>query len=200
NLFFRGNAPVVVYLSLFQGSQQLLKQSMRKTGVFTTPVELDSRAKLFDSVLLFSASAGTYQNRTNEAASSATADLYHTGSGCLVEESGDQIFVGMDAPFRYIHFLLSSTGVGGTVAYAYWNGSQWMEFTPSGGISHLDSATERILLWDDYIGLPGDWQKCQVNSDNRFWIKVEVTSSYSSGPVGSQTSAISELNALVARR
>jgi len=199
-VFFRNNEPVIVYLSPFQGSQYLLKQAVRKSGLFATPVDLDKRARVFDAVLLYDDSSGTYQDRTSEAASSTLGDLYHSGSSCVVKDTGDQVYVGMEAPFRYIHFYLSTAGVGGTVNYSYWDGSQWKTFTPSGGMSHLDSTIDRILLWDAYTSIPNDWQKSEVNAISQFWVRIEVVSSYSTGPVGSQVTAISELHAFVARR
>lgn len=199
-VFFRNNEPVIVYLSPFQGTQNLLKQTVRKSGLFASPVDLDRRARTFDAVVLYDDSSDTFQDRTSEAASSTIGDLYHSGSSCVVKDTGDQVFVGMEVPFRYIHFYLSTAGVGGTVNYSYWDGSQWNVFTPSGGMSHLETQNDRILLWDAYIGIPNDWQKSEVNSISRFWVRIEVVSSYGTGPVGSQVTAISEILKLVARR
>jgi len=199
-VFFRQNVPVVTYLSSFQGMQMVMKYSVRKTGTFTEPTALDSRAKPFDSVILYDVSSGTYEDLTTEAESGVTADVYHSDSGALIKDTGDCAYLGMDAPFRYVHFFLSTAGSGGTVNYSYWDGTGWKALTPASGVSHLDAADVPVLLWDDYLGVPEDWQKYQVNSVNRFWIKIEVVSSYTTGPVGTQISAVSEISRIIFRR
>ena len=199
-LFFRQNIPAVIFLRLFAGAHTVAMYTERKTGSFSTPATLDNRAKPFDAVILYDASSETYGDLTAEAESSTTGDVQHSESGCLLNNVGDVVYLGMDARFRYARFLLSTPGVGGTVLYSYWDGANWQAFTPSNGASDLTDAAADLLFWTDYGSIPTDWQKCVIDSQSRFWIKIEVSSSYATGPVGSQLSAVSEINRLILRR
>ena len=199
-LYFNDNVPVVVYLSETASDQMLIKHTNRSTGSFSTPEALDPAARQFDSVVLYNAAASSYADLTSAAASATTADVYHPSSNVLVEESADLLLLGMDCRFRYVKFLLSTAGSGGTVSYSYWDGSNWSAFTPSGGGFNLDATDRDLLLWDDYTSMPADWQKTSVGGSVRFWIKVEVTSAFSTGGVGSRITAISDLGPIIVRR
>lgn len=199
-MLFRDNVPAVVYLSSLASDQVLVKYTTRTTGSFSTPAVLDERAKQFDSVTLYDASSSSYADLTSEAGSGATADVYHPNSSVLVEDSGDIVYLGMDQKFRYVKFLLSTAGAGGTVVYSYWDGSNWTAFTPAGGAFALDATDKDLLLWNDYVSIPDDWQKKLVNGQTRFWVKIEVDSSFTTGPVGSQITAASDLQAFIVRR
>ncbi len=96
--------------------------------------------------------------------------------------------------------LLSLAGLGGLVTYAYFDGSNWKSFTPSSGAYHLDSSDKEVLLFDDFDSSPQDWQKNNVNGVNRFWIKIEVSSGFTTAPVGSQFTSITNLNSISVRR
>ncbi len=199
-LRFEQNLPVITYLSSFTGSQMLARCSNRRTGSFSLPAVLDNRTAPFDSVLLYEASSGSFQDLTSAAASGDVADLYHTESGCLIEESGDAAYLGMDNRFRSCRFLLSSPGAGGTVTFSYWDGAEWQNFTPAGGTVDFSSSTTDVLLWTDYHSIPVGWQKTAVSGHTGFWVKIEVTSSFTTGPVGSQVTAVSQLSRLKLRR
>jgi hypothetical protein len=154
----------------------------------------------FDTVLLYHAAGATYEDLTEEAASVAAADVYHSGSGCLLKDVGDVMYVGLDTRFRFLECLLSTAGVGGTVGFSYWDGTQWVAVTPISGGGGLDLTNNEILLWSDYLSLPSDWQKKMVNGVSRFWIRVAVTGAYSTGPVADHVSAVSETRTLSFRR
>ncbi len=199
-LLFSDNVPAIIYLSSLASDQILVKYTIRNTGSFSTPEVLDNRAKRFDSVTLYDASASSYADLTNAAGSSATADVYHPNSSVLIKESGDIIYLGMGYKFRYIKFLLSTAGSGGSVTYSYWDGSNWKAFTPSGGSFALDATDKDLPLWDDYESMPDDWQKKIVNGQTHFWVKIEVDSVFTTGTVGSQITAVSDLQAFIVRR
>ncbi|MEW5993953.1 MAG: hypothetical protein AB1744_06110 [Candidatus Zixiibacteriota bacterium] len=199
-IVFTNNVPAIVYLSPQASDQILTKYTIRSTGAFSTPAILDNRAKEFDSVMLYDASSATFADLTGAAASSAAADVFHPDSGVLLQDACDVVYLGMDDKFRYIKSLLSTAGSGGTVVYSYWDGSNWKAFTPASGPFNLDTTDKDLALWEDYDGIPGDWQKLFVNSVFRFWIKIEVNAAYSVGPVGSQITAMTDLKALVVRR
>jgi len=115
-------------------------------------------------------------------------------------DSGDTLYLGMNSRFRFARMLLSTTGTGGTIIVSYWDGANWQAFTPANGSSDLTSSTVDLLFWTDYSATPDDWQKRAINSQMRYWVKIEVVSGYTTGPVGSQVSAASETNRLIFRR
>ena len=109
-------------------------------------------------------------------------------------------YLGLADKFRFVKFLLSTAGSGGTVSYSYWDGSNWVSFTPEGGLFHLTSADFDLSLWDDLDSIPLDWQKKTINSSHLFWVKIEVSSAFSIAPVGSQITAINNIEAINIRR
>ncbi|MCD6249602.1 MAG: exo-alpha-sialidase [candidate division Zixibacteria bacterium] len=199
-LLFKGNVPAVVYLRHIGNNLKVAQYTDRRTGTFSGPEVLDRRVTLFDAVLLYDASSDSYENLTTEASGDATADVYHSSSGCLVKDAGDILYLGMDARFRLARLVLSTPGVGGTLLVSYWDGTNWQAFTPANGSTDLGSGLIDLLLWTDFSSMPDDWQKLTVNSQTRFWVKLEVGSVFTTGPVGSQISAGSETNRMIFRR
>ncbi len=194
------NVPVILYLSEFNSGQFYLMQTNRLTGSFSTPSVLEERASTFDSVILYENSSSSYEDKTTEASNAITGDMFHSLSSYLCAAIGDKIYCGSDLKFRFIRMLLSSAGLGGLVTYAYYDGANWKSFTPSGGNYHLDSLDKEVLLFDDFDTVPQDWQRNNVNGVNRFWIKIEVSSGFTTAPVGSQFTSISNLNSISVRR
>jgi hypothetical protein len=195
-----GNVPLIYYLSSVGSDQVQIKYTERRSGSFSTPQNLDSRFRAFDKLFLYSSTTTVFQNLTTEAGNATTADILHADSGRIVSAVGDKLFLGMDVKFRYLKWLLSTAGSGGSVAYSYWNGSDWQSFTPAGGAFNLDASDKEYLLWTDFASVPDDWQKNSVNGENLFWIKVEVVSAFTTGPIGSQITSISDITALSVRR
>ena len=199
-LLFSNNVPVLVYLIETSAGQVLVKYSTRRTGAFSAPAALIGGAKQFDSVMLYHDLSATYADLTGAAADGTTGDVYHPASAALVMNVGDAVYLGMDTRFRFARLLLSSSGVGGAVAYSYWDGSSWNAFTPAGGPYDLDAVDHHLLLWDDSTDLPPDWQRRTVNGQNLFFIRVQVVTAFTTAPVGSQITAIPETTALIVRR
>jgi hypothetical protein len=199
-LFFRGQTPVVVFLQTFDGYQKVMKVTDRGSGSFSTPVPLEQRAKEFDAVVLYEINSGTYQTVTAAASNNTAADLFHSASGCLLKNSGDQIYFGMADRFRYAELSLSTTGQGGALSFAYWDGANWRGFTPASGAAGFDTTNSRMVLWEDFNSIPSDWQKKIVANQNQFWVRVQVLSTFSRGPIGSHATAISALQRVEFRR
>jgi len=197
---FQGNIPIVVFLRTLGTNANVPMYTDRRTGTFSEPAVLDRSAGAFDSVLLYDASAALYEDLTAEAASTATGDVYHSESGCLVKDSGDLIYLGMEARFRLVQFRLSTPGAGGTLQFNYWDGHNWRAFTPANGAVDLSAAVTFALLWDDYAAIPSDWQRCLVDGVSHFWLKIEVVSGFGVGPVGSQITAASATERIILRR
>ncbi len=199
-LMFNANVPVVVYLSEYASGQEQLMYTSRETGSFGSPQPLDPGAGLFDEVLAYDTSSSSYDNLTTAASSAATADVYHSSSSSLIKELGDAVYFGMDRKFRYLRILLSTVGVGGTLTYSYWDGANWIAFTPAGGGYDFDSSDRELLLWNDYDGAPGGWQKEALEDDERYWVNIQVSTTFTTGPVGSQITSISDVGAIIVRR
>ncbi len=199
-ILFRRRVPVILFLAPWNGLQKRLKYIDRKTGSFSTPRTLDSRSRPFDTVLLYDQTSATYADLTVAAQSDTTGDLIHPASGCLVKNSGDAIYLGLDRQFRYAQFLLSRIGSGGSITSSYWDGIHWNSFSPSLGTISLTAGVVRSALWSDYQNAPPDWQEKSIAGITRFWIKLEVVTPFSTGPIGSQITAISELTRVVARK
>ncbi|MCK4460990.1 MAG: hypothetical protein KAW46_04265, partial [candidate division Zixibacteria bacterium] len=113
---------------------------------------------------------------------------------------GHTMYLGMDRKFRYLRVLLSTVGVGGTLTYSYWDGANWIAFTPAGGNYDFDSSDRELLLWNDYDGTPGGWQKEALEDNERYWVKIQVSTVFTTGPVGSQITSISDVGAIIVRR
>ncbi len=200
NIIFINNDPVALMSNLTDGSKVELMQSIRKAGQFTTPVPLDPSCTFFDKVLLYDASDGTFEDLTTQAKSYISSDTYHSISGCLVKDTADCVYVGMDVPFRYIHLALNTVGVGGEVTFSYWDGDSWVAVSPVSGDGTLSAISEAVLLFTDDLLIPSQWQKSNVNSINRFWVKLEVTTGFSTGPVAEMVHPIPESDRFQVRR
>ncbi|PWB69065.1 hypothetical protein C3F09_10695 [candidate division GN15 bacterium] len=199
-VLFRGGIPVVIYLENWAGAQKIQMYTDRRSGQFTTPVPLDNRAKKFERVLVYNQAAATIVDITGAAANAATGDMLHPATSCLLRDQGDQLYLGMGKQFRYLQVLLSTLGTGGTVVLSYWDGANWRAFTPSNGAVDFGATPARVILWDDYVSIPPDWQKKSVNGYYLFWVKAEVNSAFTNGPVGTQVTSISEITKAIFRR
>lgn len=194
------NVPIILFLSEFSSGQFQMMQTNRLTGSFSVPIVLENRASTFDSLIIYDNNSSSYEEKTIEAANAITGDMFHSVSSVLCSTIADKIYCGSDLKFRFIRMLLSSAGNGGLVTFAYYDGTNWNSFIPSSGAYHLDSLDKEILLFDDFDSSPQDWQKNYVNGINRFWIKIETTSAFTTAPIGSQFTSISNQNAISVRR
>jgi len=194
------NVPVILYLSEFATGEFQLMQTNRQTGSFSSSVVMENRAAAFESLILYSQSSSSYEDKTTKASNSIAGDLFHSLSTSIASVVNDKIYCGSDLKFRFIRMLLSTVGIGGTVSYSYYDGANWKSFIPSGGAFNLDSSDKELLLWDDFDSAPIDWQKNSVNGVSRFWIKIEVTADFSTAPIGSECTSISNLKSISVRR
>jgi hypothetical protein len=191
------NIPYLIYLSNFAAGQKKILFTRRDSSYFSTPTALDSRKNSFSKVFCYHSTSGSYQDLTAAAGNSATADIYHSGSGVMLKDSGDSIYFGLDEKFHYLKTLLATIGSGGSISWQYYNGQEWVSFVPSGGNYNFTAADKELLLWDDYSSIPSDWQKKVVNGVEKLWIKAVVSTPYTTGPTGSQITSISNISALI---
>jgi len=193
---YQGGIPYVIYLKPFGTNMHQAMYTRKGESAFQSPTPLDNRKSSLQKLFVYDASAGTYQNKTEEAASTATADIFHASSGKLLAVSGDAVYLGMDSPFHFLNVILSTAGSGGEVIWRYWDGQVWKSFTPASGSWHFSSTQKELLLWDDYHSIPADWQKKTVSDANHYWISVTVSSSFGIAPIGTQISSVSNLKAI----
>ncbi len=194
-----GNVPVAVYLHQFASGQIELMHTTRQSGTFSAPAVLDSRAKQFDKVMLYDSVSNSFADLTSQSASATTADIFHPSNAALVKAIGDSLYLGMSKKFRYVRCLLSTAGVGGTVIYSYWDGNVWKAFVPLGGNYNLSASDKKLILWSDFEAVPMDWQQNPVNDNVRFWIRLKADTAFTTAPVGSQITALSDLLAISVR-
>lgn len=193
---YQGGVPYVLFSRAFGPGSRLVMYSKMAGTIFQSPTPLDGRKSYLLGTIVFDASAGTYQDKTNEAISQATADVFHSTSGALVAAIGDTVFIGADQPFNVLSFVLSTAGVGGEVTLKYWDGQAWKAFDPISGLWHFSSANKTQLLWEDFGSIPEDWQKKTVMDKTLYWVAATVVTSFTTPPVGSQISACTNLAAL----
>ena len=191
SLQFFKNVPYVFYAKSIGTDQNQTFYTYKSGESFITPVTLDLANKSFDKVFCFDQSAGTqFQDKTTEASNTTTADVFHTTSNGLVKDVNDILYLGMDNKFNLVRFVLSTSGITGQVSWQYWNGNTWFNFTPNSGAYHLDSSPKMVILWQDLLSAPADWQQTSVNSVTKFWVRALVTTGYTTAPVGTQITAV----------
>ncbi len=199
-LVFEGNIPAIVYHQQLASGLTVAVYTDRRTGTFSSPEVLNPGSRNFDAVLLYDASSDSYEDLTTNSASAGVADICHSSSGSVVKDPGDTLYLGMDARFRQARLTLSMSGVGGTVLVSYWDGTNWQAFTPVNGSTDLGSESVDLLFWTDFSAVPDDWQKQTVNSQTRYWVKVEVVSAFTTGPIGTQIGGSPETKRMIFRR
>jgi hypothetical protein len=193
---YQGGLPYVLFSREYGTDMPLVMYSRLAGTQFQSPASLDGRKSYLQKLLVYDASAGTYQDRTSEASSADSGDIYHGTSGALLAAVGDTIFIGMNDPFHLLNIILLTSGSGGEVTWKYWDGQVWQSFIPSSGSWHFSGSPATVLLWDDFGSIPNDWQQKVIEGTAHYWIAVSVTASYSTAPVGSQMTAIASLQAL----
>ena len=201
HIVFQDDFPIITYLAESgTGGRRVLKFVTRSSGIFDDPTLLDKHTGSYARLLLYSASSQSYHDATSSASNDNVADVYHPSSNALLSQQGDRLYCGLTDRFRILNATLSTAGVGGTVSYCYWDGTSWRAFDPHGGAYHMDATDKELTLWADYHGIPADWQQSVIDGTRLFWIKIEVTAAYTTGPVGTRFDATLPVSALAVRR
>lgn len=198
-IFYAGARPYVIFAQASGNGYYRPRFGYKDANSFIVGDLLDG-VGFFDAALLFNNSAGTFEDRTAEAAETDPADVYHSSSGCLISSTGDILYLGSEVKFHCAAILLSTAGVGGAAAWEYYDGQQWQSFTPYSGVYHFDAADKLVYFWKDVQSSPSDWQGYPVNSDKKFWVRARVDGTFSIAPVGSQIMAIPKFGLLAAAR
>ncbi len=196
-LKFYNNSPYIVYLSDFGSNQEKILYSRKLSGAFSSPAILDPGKTTFKKVLCYNSVVADYSDLTTAAGDDTAGDVYHPDSSAIFTETGDALYLGLESKFHYLKIILSTAGVGGAVSWQYYNGTEWVSFTPAGGSYGFDSLDKELLLWNDYSSMPVDWQKKSLESSELFWLRIVVSTPFSTDPVGSQISSVSNAKAVV---
>lgn len=193
-LKYNGSIPFVFYGKQIGNNQNQLFYTLRSGAGFAQPCRIGGELAALDTVLCYRPSATVeYFDRSSEAADTAAGDVYHVESGKLLQDTGDTLFLGQAERFQHVYVILSTSGIGGTVSWYYWNGSNWKDFVPQSGEYNFDSSFNLVRLWEDSADMPSDWQSCVINGHSRFWVKAVVSSAFGTAPVGSQITAAKDI-------
>ncbi len=129
-------------------------------------------------------------NDSTESFTDETSDAASTGDGDVSlfpasEEVGDYVAFGAKDAFTtlIIDYANGTAGVGGAVAWEYWNGKAWAALT---GVADatvgftLAAADDLKVTWNQ----PSDWNKRQINAGPAlYYVRAKVTGAYSTNPV-----------------
>lgn len=198
---FLDSVPYVFFASNIGSGQNQVFYSYKDASAFASRAVFEWGQKPFDRVFCYDDSASTkYSDRTTQASDSTPADVLHPTSGALIKDVNDALYLGMDVKFNLARAILATAGIGGEVKWQYWDGENWADFTPQSGSYHLDSGEKTVILWQDLNSVPLDWQRCSVSGVSEFWVRILVTVSFSTAPVGTQITAVPEAKYLKAIR
>ncbi len=196
-LNFYNNCPYIIYLSDFGNNQAKILYSRKAGSAFSNPAILDHGKTIFNKVLCYNSVVADYGDLTVAAGDDVAGDVYHPDSGAIFTEVGDALYLGSESRFHYLKIILSTAGAGGVMSWQYYNGTEWASFTPAGGNYNFDSLDKELLLWSDYSSMPPDWQKKGITGSELFWLRIVVATSFTTDPVGSQISSVSNARAIV---
>lgn len=117
-----------------------------------------------------------------------TTDFNSVGAGDwdpfpAVEAEGDYAAIGFTSKFHEVTLTIGTIGVGGVVAWEYWDGSAW---TAISGVS--DGTSDFGSSGDVTFVLPSDWSRrtLSTDSDPLYYIRARVTTVFSTNPIGDQ--------------
>jgi hypothetical protein len=184
-----GSSPKLFYAGLAGNNYYLLKYSELSQDTFINSA-YSGGINVLDKLFVYSQNAGDYEDKTTNASSIATADIYHTGTTALLDIIDDCVYFGKSNRFFCLSIILSTAGIGGTLVWEYYDGFQWNTFSPDSGAYHFDSTDKLVYLWEDINSTPEDWQLAKINNCNAYWVRVRVTVGFSVDPVGSQIIAV----------
>jgi hypothetical protein len=92
-----------------------------------------------------------------------------------VEAVNDAFYFGENfstsSPFNALLINIGTVGVGGTIAWEYWNGSAWVSLTVTDNTVGFTASGSNYVTWTE----PGDWAAVAVNAQTRYWVRARVT-------------------------
>ena len=188
------NVPHIFYARAIGNGYYTLRHAVKSGDIFI-PSDFSHALGQFDKVFLFDSTASTpFQDKTIPASNTSPGDIFYSESSGLLDAVNDCLYLGKQSRFFCAAIVLSTPGTGGVVTWEYFNGVEWVSFTPSSGAYNFDSSDILIYFWQDGATIPSDWQVNIVNGQSAFWIRARVTTGFSTNPVGTQILAAAKLN------
>jgi len=176
-----------IFFARHPGNNYCILRKAIKSGSGFTVSDYAPSIGIFDKVFVYDDSASTeYQDKTDEASSETSGDVFHSESSALLDGIEDCLYLGKQSRFYCVAIVLSTAGAGGTVVWEYFDGEDWKRFTPDSGAYHFDSSDKLVYLWEDSESIASDWQVTKVNNQSAYWIRIRVTAGFSTKPIGSQ--------------
>lgn len=197
---YLNNIPHIFYARAIGNGYYSLRHAVKSGDIFI-PSDFLHALGQFDKVFLFDSTAATpFQDKTIAAINTSAGDIFHSESSGLLDAVNDCLYLGKQSRFFCAAIVLSTQGTGGVVTWEYFNGVEWVSFTPSSGAYNFDSSDSLIYLWQDGATMPSDWQVSVVNGQSAFWIRARVTISFSVNPIGTQIIAAAKIDDLALAR
>jgi len=198
-LTYKVNKPYIFFAEDI-GNGYFIPRCAYRDGESFESVALIRGIGYFDSVLLYDSVSQTYDDKTEEAGSADSADVFHSSTAGLLLSQNDCVYLGMNEKFYCLATVLSTAGSGGTVVWEYFNGKAWESFVPQSGGYNFSELNQLVYFWQDLESAPAEWQINSVNSIANFWIRVRVTDAFTVAPVGSRLLAIPRTDHLALAR
>lgn len=125
-------------------------------------------------------SPSTFTDETTDFNSSAAGDVQPFPAA---EAIGDYFAVGHRVPFRGLNIVISTAGIGGVIAWEYWNGSAWTALSSVSDLTVGFTATASSTAYSVYWTVPSDWATTSLNGTTLYYARARVTTTYSTNPV-----------------
>ncbi len=158
----------------------------------TNPTNAVAYQDTFDKYWSFVSSA--YTNDTVDAGDIDATNTVSSGAGNDVQMTtaiGDIAYFGKTAKFDAISWAMTTNGIGGVIAWEYWNGSSWtaLSFTTSSAPNFTASGYGAFTA-------PADWATTAINGEGSsfFYIRARTTTAFTTTPVGFQMTSIPLIN------
>lgn len=115
--------------------------------------------------------AGAFTNETTDLASVGTADVTITNT------VGNAWYFGYDYAFSNMVLQASTAAAGGAIAWEYWNGTAWTALVGQAGVL-------TAVGWSRHTHTPqANWAATSVNGVSKFYIRMRITTVFTTAPI-----------------
>lgn len=105
------------------------------------------------------------------------------------EAIDDYCAFGLEVKFNQVRINIGTSGIGGVVAWEYWNGSSWTALANVVDAAIGFTATPPDT-YDVTFDHPSDWATLSLNGETQFYVRARVTTVYSTNPAMNQARAM----------
>lgn len=136
---------------------------------------------------------GTFDKYWSYVASSYLDDTADAGNITvndtrMATNVGDIMYFGKTAKYDTVEWELTTAGVGGVLAWEYWNNTAWVP------INNFVTSYRPVMTGHGYVTFqpPSDWTTTTVNSEATpyYYVRARVTTAFSTPPVANQLATI----------